>query len=373
MKQPPAIRPEDYEYLWSDYEVNFIFTSCYLSPVFKRADIVLIYDWRQKELKFFLSSMDQRRIASETAFFYQDQGSFDNWKFEINEEIVQGEKLVRKTKEEALSLSPFSLEELGSRFRERAHLFQTLVDHYFCTEFFAVNGAEQLVMSDEKRYRQLKQNLKDMGEIKLQARGLLNQFYNFRTVFKPYADEMGNRLSRNDIPWLSVDEISGAIAGHTIPISKRGKEDWVLAKRLDWNLLKGKEAERLSHSFDQHFFMLKDTSIRGTVANKGAYKGTAKVLRTVFSDSVQKEVQKVKKGDVLVASTTGPELMVACQMAGAIVTDQGGLTSHAAIISRELNIPCIVGTKITTQVLRDGDLVEVDADNGIVRLLQKVV
>ena len=202
MKQPPAIRPEDYEYLWSDYEVNFIFTSCYLSPVFKRADIVLIYDWRQKELKFFLSSMDQRRIASETAFFYQDQGSFDNWKFEINEEIVQGEKLVRKTKEEALSLSPFSLEELGSRFRERAHLFQTLVDHYFCTEFFAVNGAEQLVMSDEKRYRQLKQNLKDMGEIKLQARGLLNQTYNFRTAFKPYADEMGYRLSRHDITSL---------------------------------------------------------------------------------------------------------------------------------------------------------------------------
>ena len=57
--------------------------------------------------------------------------------------------------------------------------------------------------------------------------------------------------------------------------------------------------------------------------------------------------------------------------AAAILTDQGGITSHAAIISREMHIPCIVGTKIATQVLKDGDLVEVDADNGIVRILEK--
>ena len=54
----------------------------------------------------------------------------------------------------------------------------------------------------------------------------------------------------------------------------------------------------------------------------------------------------------------------------AIVTDIGGLMSHAAIISRELKIPCIIGTKIATQVLHDGDLVEVDANNGIIKILK---
>jgi len=57
--------------------------------------------------------------------------------------------------------------------------------------------------------------------------------------------------------------------------------------------------------------------------------------------------------------------------ASAIVTDDGGITCHAAIVSRELGKPCIIGTKIATKVLHDGDLVEVDADNGVVRILEK--
>jgi len=52
---------------------------------------------------------------------------------------------------------------------------------------------------------------------------------------------------------------------------------------------------------------------------------------------------------------------------GAIITDEGGLTCHAAIISRELGIPCVIGTKIATKVLHDGDEVDVDADNGIIK------
>lgn len=66
---------------------------------------------------------------------------------------------------------------------------------------------------------------------------------------------------------------------------------------------------------------------------------------------------------------TSPKLMSALIRCGAIVTDEGGLTSHAAIVARELKKPCIVGTKIATDVLRDGDLVEVDADKGVVRKL----
>jgi len=57
--------------------------------------------------------------------------------------------------------------------------------------------------------------------------------------------------------------------------------------------------------------------------------------------------------------------------AAAIVTDEGSLTCHAAIVSRELGIPCVVGTKTATQVLKDGDLVELDADRGIVSILRR--
>ena len=59
----------------------------------------------------------------------------------------------------------------------------------------------------------------------------------------------------------------------------------------------------------------------------------------------------------------------AMEKAGAIITDEGGLLSHAAIVSRELKVPCVVGTKIATRVLKDGDKIYVDADKGIVKIL----
>lgn len=66
---------------------------------------------------------------------------------------------------------------------------------------------------------------------------------------------------------------------------------------------------------------------------------------------------------------TFPSFISAMIKAFAFVTDEGGITCHAAIVSRELNIPCIIGTKNATQILQDGDLVEVDADSGIVRII----
>ena len=72
-------------------------------------------------------------------------------------------------------------------------------------------------------------------------------------------------------------------------------------------------------------------------------------------------------GDIIVTEMTKPNIITACEKAGAIVTDEGGMLCHAAIVSRELGIPCVVGTKIATKVLKDGDIVEVDAGNGVVR------
>ncbi len=82
-------------------------------------------------------------------------------------------------------------------------------------------------------------------------------------------------------------------------------------------------------------------------------------------------MDQMKEGDILVAGQTRPFFMPAIRKAGAIVTDEGGITSHAAIVARELKKPCVIGTRIATEVLKDGDLVEVDADNGVVKILKK--
>jgi len=106
-----------------------------------------------------------------------------------------------------------------------------------------------------------------------------------------------------------------------------------------------------------------DKTIKGSVAFKGIVKGEVKM---VFSKA---DLYKVLKGDILVARTTMPDYTPAMEIAGAFVTEEGGITSHAAIIARELKKPCIVGTRNCTKVLKDGDLVEVDAEKGIVRII----
>ena len=68
---------------------------------------------------------------------------------------------------------------------------------------------------------------------------------------------------------------------------------------------------------------------------------------------------------------TNVNFVSALHRVAGIVTEEGGILSHAAIISRELRIPCVIGTKIATRVLKDGDEVEVDAEKGIVKLLKR--
>ncbi len=101
--------------------------------------------------------------------------------------------------------------------------------------------------------------------------------------------------------------------------------------------------------------------VHGMTAFPGVVRGT---VRIVFSP---RDLAGVQEGDVLVAAMTTPSLAPVFQKIAAIVTDEGGLTCHAAIIARELQKPCVIGAKMATTVFRDGDTVEVDADRGIVK------
>ncbi|HBG81570.1 TPA: hypothetical protein DDW69_01890 [candidate division CPR2 bacterium] len=75
----------------------------------------------------------------------------------------------------------------------------------------------------------------------------------------------------------------------------------------------------------------------------------------------------MEKDEILVAEFTAPELMLACQKAKAIVTDMGGVLSHAAIVSRELKIPCVVGTHTATKALKNGNKILIDLNSGTVQ------
>lgn len=101
--------------------------------------------------------------------------------------------------------------------------------------------------------------------------------------------------------------------------------------------------------------------LKGLPASPGVYAGRVKIALD------HKEAAKVmEKGDILVTKMTNPDWVPYMRIAGAIVTDDGGMTCHAAIVSRELGIPCIVGTKEATKVLKSGSHYTVDATSGVV-------
>jgi len=111
--------------------------------------------------------------------------------------------------------------------------------------------------------------------------------------------------------------------------------------------------------------LIHSKTLTGSVAYKGTAKGRIKIVIS------KEDFKKVRQGDILVTQMTRPEFMPILRKAAAIITDEGGITCHAAIISRELKIPCVIGTQIATKLLKDGDLVEVDANRGIVKIIKK--
>ncbi len=98
--------------------------------------------------------------------------------------------------------------------------------------------------------------------------------------------------------------------------------------------------------------------LSGLAASPGVGVGKVKVVKSI------QELPKVEKGDILVAVMTNPDFVPKMRVASAIVTDEGGITAHASIVSRELGIPCVVGTEKATKILKDGQIITVDGTSG---------
>ncbi len=111
--------------------------------------------------------------------------------------------------------------------------------------------------------------------------------------------------------------------------------------------------------------LLDENVVKGQVAHRGKVTGVARVLNSA------KEIDKVKQGDILITGMTTPDYVPAIEKAAAMVTDEGGLSCHAAIVAREMSTPCVIGTKDATRIFKDGDLIEVDAEKGIVKIISQ--
>lgn len=170
----------------------------------------------------------------------------------------------------------------------------------------------------------------------------------------------------NGVSMLSSEEISSFLAGKTtkaeIQMKAKERQKTFVAVHSSgrFEIFSGKEAEKIASSLKEEE---KRSEVSGLTGSPGAAEGVVRIINT------NKDLHKILDGDVLVAPMTRQDFVPYMRRAKAIVTDEGGITCHAAIVSRELGVPCIVGTGNATSVLRDGQKVRVDANKGKVELL----
>lgn len=184
----------------------------------------------------------------------------------------------------------------------------------------------------------------------------------------PVYKEIARRLflSVNQLRNLFEEEIVAALLGKIDPLECLRKK----GKIIGWGFNKAmtRRINFTTAETAQLFAYLNKTakSVQGNVAGKGVCASPGTAQGTVKIVHSPQENNKVKPGDIMIAHITMVDYLPAMKKAAAIVTEVGGLTCHAAVVSREFGIPCVVGYKDATKLFRDGQKVSVKADQGLI-------
>lgn len=322
-----------------------------------------------------------------------DQTMVRSYFSEINEQIADIDKIWK------IPVRHASFEQrwfrLVRRLRKSRKLWTAIGEYcqYCVTDYNYFPTIQQTVELLKKRYRNIeKYNLpiarpEGMGTISFKGRKLF-RYVSYVTrlrdnrkdyilkgtvmlhrIAERFFHEAG--LPRDLIRYYPYDELQlgvRALIENRRAIVRRESGYAVLVdsdgRRLEWYGNYKKDLAFMQRQIaSQHAAKRRSTNyLTGEGVSKGKVTGAVCLVRNYKADN-----KRFKAKSILVAGMTRPEYVPLMKQALAVVTDEGGITCHAAIVSRELGIPCVIGTKIATQVLKDGDRVEVDATNGVVR------
>ena len=356
------INSKNYDFLWRVGEMHYLFTSFWLHKEYLKRDFVVC---NENYLHSFYISKKQRKILSRAGLTLFHK-RFDSYKGKILKQLKITKKVFSAVK--SSKLSALSNKELAEDFERAVEYWQKIWSHYFWTEYFCQDRITEILQKKDTNFdlKMIQDNVKKMGKLKYEQRKYLNQTFYPGGVFDKYAKEIEKRLRfDNKLNDYSYKEAIDMLLGKEVKIPDRSF--FVKGKFSGWKDIFGEEAKEIIKQLDLDVNV---KEFKGQIGKEGYYKGRVKKIEFSSKTDFYKEIKKMRKGDVLVSGSTGPEMIKACHKAGAIVTDEGGITSHAATVSRELGIPCIIGTRIATKVLKDNDLVEVDANKGIVRKIK---
>ena len=353
------VNPAEYDFLWKVNNQSYFLTSFWMHDEYIERDFIFTNCGDVWET--YIGKKERERTSELGYKLMSDRkkfSEFQNAAKRITAEMEEYFKKFRSLKYQKLSDRQLADELIA------ACLFCTRAwRQYFITEFFYYDKVEKMLQErsiSDAKLKLIESNVHKMQEIKFDLRSKLNETAFGDHLFVGIIKEAAKRLKlkSEDIYYkLGYKEIADILLDKKTKI--KFKETYVMGKFSNWEIIEGKEAEAIIDSLRNYTKKHVGNVLRGQIGNKGFYVGRVKIVPFDLKADLHKEINKMKKGDVLVSGTTGPEMIMACRKAGAIVTEEGGIISHAAIVSRELKIPAVIGTKIATKVLKDGDLVEV--------------
>lgn len=192
-----------------------------------------------------------------------------------------------------------------------------------------------------------------MADLRMIGRTSFNKTHK---LTEPLFKEIGRglNLSTEEIKFLKPAEISSLLSGKPFCVKE------IIENRQNCYFIfqEGKFALKENESYAINEKVNNELKGRGTFPS--FYRGKVKIVKTI------EDIERMDYGDIMVSRMTTPDLIIeGVKKAGAIITDEGGITCHAAVFSREFNIPALIGTSNATKILKDGDMVEVDTDKGI--------
>ena len=161
---------------------------------------------------------------------------------------------------------------------------------------------------------------------------------------------------------LTVSEIKAAQPVSRTLVQKRLQHYFIVGGEVLLDIAKSDIETKYQIQFEKSV-PTNDTECTGTVGYRGIARGIVRIVSGV------RTMDRVYEGDILIAPMTLPDILPAMKKAAAFVTDEGGIMCHAAIIAREMKKPCVIGTKFATRIFKDGDVIEVNANTGVVRKL----
>lgn len=348
-----------YERFFEVEGASFLFATIY-AEVYKDIGIIIVNN--NGYLSVNLSKHGVAKTKQIGLRFLNDKKIFDKYSNDFLSFLNTGVKYFNKI---------IKKKEVGEK--DTSNFFKKIMKFYTFykkTEFFYTDYA-YLKIKKSNNYL-LKKKLIRLEQLKTLGRKFLIKIFNGKNSF---LNKLLKKISKtNELPenklqlyhFIELIKIKNNILNDK-KLNPR-KKNYILTYSKKTELfLKNNKLKNILKRNDIN----KNNTIKGVIANKGKITGFARVIDANFKnfDNLFKIIRRMKKGEILITETTSPDLILACQKASAIITNQGGLGSHAAIISRELKIPCIVGTQNSTKLIRTGDLLHVDANKGVVQIL----